>query len=162
MTWLSSVRLREVHLIPNGLGQEISYIAYQLSWLIARTAIGLVLVLFAPAITARFYPSTATKETTHSDDEVKLLKVGIQLLAVYALLLAVQYGAGVIIGLMQIDNYAVLLETEPEYLSNLLNFGLNIAFAAILLMWNDRVVTLIAKIRYVPERDADKPPSANE
>jgi hypothetical protein len=91
----------------NGVGQNAFYVVSMIIWLIVRTAIGLVLLLFAPAIAARVFPGTASTETTHSDDKARPLKVGIQLLAVYALLLAVQSGAGVILGLLSGDKYAL-------------------------------------------------------
>ena len=151
----------------NAVGQNMSMVVAMVLWLIGRSAIGLVLLFFAPAIAVRFYPSTASTEITHSDDEARPLKVGIQLLAVYALLLAVQSGAGVILGLLSGDRYGLALGTnfngaERGYLASLLTCGLNLAFAAILLIWNERVVTLIAKFRYIPERDAYRPPPVNE
>ncbi len=151
----------------NGIGQHFAHVVSMVLWPIGRTAIGLVLLFFATAIAARFYPSMASTETTHLDDETKPLKVGIQLLAVYALLLAVQSGAGVILGLLSGDNYdltrgANFIGAKTSYFTSLLTFGLNLAFAVILLVWNERVVTLIAKFRYVPERDAYEPPPVNE
>ena len=150
-----------------GVGQHFAHVVSMVLWPIGRTAIGLVLLFFAPAIAARFYPSTASTETMHFDDEAKPLKVGIQLLAVYALLLAIQSGAGVILGLLSGDNYGLAQGTyfnsaERGYFTSLLTFGLNLAFAAILLIWNERIVTLIAKFRYIPERDAYKPPPDGE
>jgi len=146
----------------NGVGQNFSYLAGMIFWIIGRTAIG-----FAPAIATRFYPSTQSTESAHVDDEAKPLKIGIQLLAVYALLLAIQSGASVILGLVSDDTWGRAFSTNFDgsgtgYLTNLLTFGLNIAFAAILLIWNERVVTLIAKFRYIPERDAYQPPPLNE
>jgi hypothetical protein len=116
----------------NVAGRNMSYVVSMFLWLIGRTAIGLVLLFFAQAIAVRFYPSTASTETTHSDDEARPLKVGIQLLAVYALLLAVQSGAGVILGLLSGDSYALALGTnfngaERGYFASLLTFGLNLA-----------------------------------
>jgi len=146
----------------NLVGQSPTYVAGMILWPIGRTAIALVLLLFAPAISERFYPSIATTETTHLDNEAKPLKVGIQLLAVYALLLAVQSAAGVILGLLSGVEYgfapgANFGSTGRSYLTSLLTCGLNLAFATILLMWNERIVTLIAKFRYIPERDAIDP-----
>ncbi len=153
--------------IANVVAQSFVQVASTVLWLIGRTAIGLVLLLFAPAISERFYPSIATTETTHLDNEAKPLKVGIQLLAVYALLLAVQSATGVILGLLSDVDYsfapgANFGGTGRGYLASLLTFGLNLAFAAILLVWNERVVTFIAKFRYVPERDAYEPPPDGE
>lgn len=151
----------------NVRGQNMSWVVTTVLWLIARTAVGLVLLFFAPAIAVRFYPRTTSTEKTHFDDEARPLKIGIQLLAVYALLLAVQSGAGVIMGLLSGDHYGFALAAnfngaERGYLASLLTFGLNLAFAAVLLIWNERVVTLIAKFRYIPERDAYTPPPVNE
>ncbi len=137
-------------------GQNFTYSAYMVLWLIGRTAIGLVVLLFAPAIAARFYPTMDSTETTHLDDETKPLKIGIQLLAIYALLLAVQAAARVIPGILSGNN------VESGHLTNLLTFGLNLAFAAILLLGKERIVTFIDKVRYVPERDAYEPPPLNE
>lgn len=151
----------------NPVVQNPTQVATMVLWLIGRTAIALVLLLFAPAISARFYPSMTSTETTHLEDEAKPLKVGIQLLAVYALLLAVQSGAGVILGLLSGVDYgfapgANFGGTGSRYFASLLTCGLNLAFAAILLMWNERIVTLIAKFRYIPERDAYEPPPDRE
>ncbi len=151
----------------NLVGQSPTQVAIMVLWPIGRTAIALVLLLFAPAISERFYPSIATTETTHLDNEAKPLKVGIQLLAVYALLLAVQSAAGVILGLLSGVDYslapgATFGSTGRSYIASLLTCGLNLAFAAILLVWNERIVTFIAKFRYVPERDAYEPPPDRE
>ncbi len=151
----------------NGLPNNTSYLVSMFLWLIGRTAVGLGLLLFAPAIAARFYPATTSTEAIESYDEARPLKIGIQLLAVYALLLAVQAGAGVVFGLLSLDKYTLGMGRisnggEENYLASLLTCGLNLAFAGILLIWNERVVTLIAKIRYIPERDAYKPPSESE
>ena len=40
----------------------------------------------------------------------------------------------------------------------MLSCGFNLTFAAILIMWNDRVITIIEKFRYIAERDAYQPP----
>jgi len=124
--------------------------------LIVRTALALILILFAPAIAARFRSTTPPDKTDPPEfDETRTLKVGIQLLAVYALLLSVQAAGPLIYGLLTppMDKY---------HLQSLLTFGLNLAFAGILLMWNDRIITLIEKFRYVPERDAYQPPPLEE
>jgi len=138
------------------------------AWSVGRTASGLVLLLFAPAIATRFYPSRVAAETTRPEvDGTKPLKVGIQLMAVYALLLAVQSGAGVILGLLNggFGNGAMAMNFRgagASYLASLLTVGLNLAFAAMLLIWNDRIITFIEKFRYVPERDAYEPPPISE
>jgi hypothetical protein len=149
------------------IGQNTSWFVTIVLWLLARTAIGLVLLFFAPAIAVRIYPATAPTETTPTGDEARPLKVGIQLLGVYALLLAVQSVPGFILGLLAGERYAftpgsTITGAGRGYLASLLTFGLNLAFAALLLMWNERVVTLIAKFRYVPERDAYTPPAVHE
>lgn len=136
-----------------------------LLWLTGRTAIGLVLLLFAPAIAIRFYPNPASTETTCRVDEAKLLKIGIQLLAVYALLLAFQSGATVVGGLWMSDEdfdgvhpRMDFYFSDSAYIASMFSLGLNLAFAAILLMWNEHVVAFIQRNRYVPERDAREPP----
>ncbi len=152
-----------------GGGEFYQAFVFTFLWVAARTTIGLVLLLFAPAITARFYPSTESTETMPLGfDETRLLKVGIQLLAVYALLLGVQSGASVILGFLA-SVIRVGKSMGPgfsgsgsEYLRSLLNLGLNFAFAAILLMWNDRIAAFIAKFRYIPERDAYEPPPISD
>jgi len=141
---------------------------YPFIWLVGRTTLGFGVLLFAPVIATRFYPSKASAEPEHPElDESRLLRVGIQLLAVYALLLAVQSGAGLILGLLATDGSVAMLGatssgTEASYLQHLLSCGLNLGFAAILIMWNTRVITLIEKIRYIPERDAYEPPPIEE
>jgi hypothetical protein len=163
---VESIVSNVLFVISGLLGPGDPYVTYVVNmsvWLIARTTIGLVLLFFAPAIAARFYPSTQTTETTHSDAEVRPLKVGLQLLAIYALLLAVQSGAGVILGLFSGNVYDLGLGANVNfsatgYLERLLNCGLNLAFAGVFLMWNERVVTLIEKFRYIPERDSYRSP----
>src|SRR4051812_15112512 len=46
----------------NGVGQNTFYVVSMIIWLIMRTAVGLVILLFAPAIAARVYPGTASTE----------------------------------------------------------------------------------------------------
>ena len=150
-----------------GAAQSSSYIASMFFWLIGRTVIGFVLLAFAPAIATRFYPNAASSEAMHCDNETRPLKVGLQLLAIYALLLAIQSGSGVIIGLLSGDSWSFSQGANfngagTGYLASLLTFGLNLAFAAILMIWNERVVTFIEKFRYIPERDAYEPPPLSE
>lgn len=150
-------------LSPTGSGPYVTYIVYMSVWLIGRTAIGLVLLFFAPAIAARFYPGTEIAATAPSNVDIRPLKVGLQLLAMYALLLAVQFGAGVILDLFSGNAFnfafgANANSSATSFVARLLNCGLNLAFAAVLLMWNERVVTLIEKFRYIPERDIYQPP----
>jgi len=145
-------------------GQLVSYVAGMMLWIIVRTAIGVALTLFAPAIAARFYPSAATQIVAPAEHESKPLKVGLQLLGVYALLLATQSGAGVIIGILSSHEgpHRGVDFGEGNYMESLLSFGLNLTFAAILLIWNEHVVALIEKFRYIPERDAYERPPLNE
>ena len=144
-----------------------SYAAALVFWFVGRSVIGLVLLFFAPAVAARFYPSTSSSETLPIEDEARPLKVGIQLLGVYALLLAVQSASGVIVGYLSGDSFSPnqginFSGAGAGYIASLVTFGLNLAFAAMLIIWNEQVVTLLAKFRYVPERDAYEPPSLNE
>jgi len=139
------------------------------AWLAVRTTFSLILVLFAPAIATRFPLSTSPDEIRSPEfDETRTLKVGIQLLALYALLLAIQDAGSVIYGLLTLGNqlttirFSNLASLDENYTKSFISFGLNLAFAAILLMWNDRVITLIEKFRYVPERDAYEPPPLEE
>ncbi len=150
-----------------GVSIGFSNAAALVFWFIGRSAIGLVLLFFAPAIAARFYPSTSSSETLPIEDEAKPLKVGIQLLGVYALLLAVQSASGVIVGYLSGNSFSLnqginFSGAGAGYIASLLTFGLNLAFAAMLIIWNEQVVTLLAKFRYVPERDAYEPPPLNE
>ena len=152
---------------PNNAGQVFSYLAFTTIWLIARLMGGLVLLFFAPAIAARFYPSEGTHTTSHVEDEAKPLKVGIQLLAVYALLLAVQSVAGVIVGYLSGDTFGGIASggfggVRTGYTASLLTFGLNLAFGLALILWNERLVLFLAKMRYVPDRDAYESPPGDE
>jgi len=141
----------------------IQMIAYSIVLLTCRTTLAMILVLFAPAIAARFYRSVDRIETTDVEiNEVKALRIGVQLLAVCALLLAIQSGAKVLYRLLASGNFLEFNYLEETYLQSLMNCGLNLTFAAILLMWNEQVITLIAKWRYVPERDAYEPPPIEE
>ena len=143
-----------------------TYAAGLVVWFFVRTAVGLVLLLFAPAIAARFYPSTSSDETQPVEEEASVVKVGIQLLGVYALLLAGQSVSGVVMGYLTGNTFIFnqglsFNDSASYYLSNLLTFGLNLALAAIFIIWNEQVITLLAKFRYVPERDAYEPPPLN-
>jgi hypothetical protein len=141
----------------------ISTIVSAIVWLVGRTVFALVLVLFAPAIATRFYPQASPSVTSVSEiNETKALRIGVQLLAVYALLLAVQSGSGTIYGLLVGHNASTFAYSEGSYLQSFMTCGLNLAFAAILLIWNERVIMFIAKFRYVAERDAYDPPSVDE
>jgi len=142
-------------------GMSIFQVGVQaLIWLILYTLFALILILFAPAIATRFHPLSKTHSETELSEfnESKALKIGIQLLAVYALLLALQSGAGLIGFYVFESSSSGFYYWEENYLKSLLSFGFNLAFAAILIMWNDRVITFIEKFRYVAERDAYEPP----
>ena len=144
----------------SGPSRGFSYAVTIVFWLVGRSVIGLVLLFFAPAIAARFYPSASSSKSQRVEDEVNFLKIGMQLLGVYALLLAVQYASRVIVGYLSGDGFS--LNAGGSYFASLVTFGLNLAFAAILIIWNEQVVTLLAKFRYVPERDAYEPPPLDE
>lgn len=137
------------------------------AWFVGRTVVGLGLLLFAPAIAARFYPPAAAAPPPSSTDEQKPLKVGVQLLGMYALLLATQSAAGVIASYLQANSFAgiqqtAFFESGTSYMAALLTCGLNVAFALMLIIFNDRIVTFLAKLRYVPERDAYEAPPLPE
>jgi len=172
--WLClALRLFGLWLLIHAAEQITLYVSYYLAgmfnfqrvgltflWLILRTFFSLILILFAPAIAIRFHPLAKTDSETELSEfnESKALKIGIQLLAVYALLLAVQSGSRVIGNLFFDSSSRGFNYWEENYLKSLLSFGFNLAFAAILIMWNDRVITIIEKFRYVAERDAYEPP----
>jgi hypothetical protein len=148
------------------------YTIYSALWNVLRTTIGLLVLFFAPAIAARFYPGTSAAETNARaaagppPEEFKPLRVGLQLLGVYALLLAVQSGSAFVVSFLSGGSSSFILGSDVNlqgnYLADLLRFGLQLAFAAILLIWNDRVVFLIEKFRYIPERDGKSPPGEPE
>jgi len=172
--WLClALRLLGIWLLVQAAEQMTQYVSYYLAgmfnfqgvglaffWLTLRTLFALILTLFAPAIATRFHPIAKTHSETKLSEfnESRALKIGIQLLAVYALLLAVQSGARVIGNLFFDSSVRGFNYWEENYLKSLLSFGFNLAFAAILILWNDRVITIIENFRYVAERDAYVPP----
>ncbi len=139
--------------------------SYMAIWFLLATGLALVLVFFAPAISVRFYGTASGNETavqTTRSSESNALKVGIQLLAVYALLLGLQALSGVALGMLSGDIRASLTSVDYgsadyDYMTSLLTCGLNFAFALLLIIWNTRIISFIEKIRYVPERDAYEP-----
>jgi hypothetical protein len=141
--------------------------AFLIVWPLLRTASGLLLVLFAPAISCRVYPSpTSDGNGANHAESGSALKIGIQLLGVYALLLAVQSLGTVLPGLFTSGARGGATELmkliASTYQTELLKCGLNLAFGAILLLGNDRVVTALERLRYVAERDAYTPPPLAE
>ena len=130
-----------------------------LFWMFARTTFGLIMLFFAPAISTRFYKTPS--EITHDKNapnvsEQSILRVGIQLFAIYALLLAIQPLGNLGVG------YASGVQLQESYLQNLLSSGVYLGFALLLIMWNENVVTFLEKIRYSPERDAYAPPPVGD
>ena len=73
-----------------GMGPGPSYAFVLGFWFIGRTAVALVLVVFAPAIASRFYPEVPSQEPGAPGSGVKPLRVGLQLLGMCAVLLAIQ------------------------------------------------------------------------
>ncbi len=132
----------------------IYYMASAVLAFIVRTIMGLVLLWFAPAIAMRFYPRTESTEVSHVDSETRPLQVGIQILGLYALLLAVQSASDVIVHYLR--------GASNTYLTSLFTCGLNLIFGAMLILWNERVLACIERMRYVPERDAYEPPPLRE
>ena len=150
-----------------GMGPGPSYAFVLGFWFIGRTTVALVLVVFAPAIASRFYPEVPPQEPAAPGSESKPLRVGLQLLGMCAVLLAIQSVATVILQILSNEKAmfvsgAVSYNPDQPYLKSLINAGLNLAFAAVLLIWNERVVAFIERFRYVPERDAYEPPPLEE
>ena len=108
-----AVRILGLYLLISSLEEFIPYLLYLMSdmgsqmgtsfmigifiWFIGRTALSLVLVLFAPALASRFYVRSTPENTSSRIDEEKALAIGLKLLAFYALLLALQTGATALI-----------------------------------------------------------------
>ena len=175
-----AVRIFGLWLLISSIEQCVPYLIWALSdnsgigyalsaalWFVGRLAVGLVLILFAPALAARFYPQGETAAPAADFDESKPLKVGLQLLGMYALLLAVQAAAVVIASYVDANALtgAMPMSIDPMasgYLGSLLTCGLNLAFAVILITFNEQLVTFLTKLRYVPERDGYEPPPRSE
>ena len=145
-----------------GVGGFQAFIA-QAIWLACRTALALVLIMFAPAITERFYPSAEPSVTDSLEvNETRALRVGIKLLAVYALLLAVQSVGSIVYSTLILGVPSNFMSSEHGYIVSFLTCGLNLAFAAILLIWNEQIITFIERFRFVAERDGYEPPPIDE
>ncbi|MEM9352417.1 MAG: hypothetical protein AAGA92_05340 [Planctomycetota bacterium] len=155
--------------LVNSMGQATTYTLITLCWLAVRTALGLFLLFFASSIALRFYPKGADSPQvgSASGTETKPLRIGLQLLGVYALLLAAQSGGKVIEGVwsgvpITWDAKTGTISGGATYLNSLINLGLSLGIATVLLIWNEGVVSLIERFRYVPERDAYVPPALEE
>lgn len=153
-----------------GAGQGITYWIFMLVWFLIRSTFALVFIIFAPAIATRLYgkdPPPVEASAASATVAPNALKVGMQLLAVYAIILGVQSLAGVVMGILSGESISLDLAVgygsgQSEYLRSLLTCGLNFVFAAILIIYNERLVTFIQRIRYVADRDAYEPPSLEE
>ncbi len=153
-----------------GSGQGFPYWSSMAIWFLLRTGLAIVFLLFAPAISSRFYGTELASEPavqTTPSSESNALKVGIQLLAVYALLLGLQALSGVVLGMLSgVVRISVASidygSAEYNYMNSLLTCGLNFGFALLLIIWNTRIISFIERVRYVPERDAYESIPVNE
>lgn len=147
-----------------GSGMGAAYLAGVLVWWVGRTLFGLALLVFAPAIATRWYPSekqsqvdltvtSVAAEGPHAwkPNETKSLRIGMQLLGVYALLLAVQSVSLVVAGYLSGGGFntfrATGLGIDSGPTQAIVNVGLHLAFAAILILRNDQLLILLEKFR---------------
>ena len=127
--------------------------------------LGILLLLFAPRMSARFYPTTAASS---SDTNVvawkvaDVYRVGVQLMGIYALLLAIPLLVRDTSWLFSRDR---LEPVTAHGISGMITGGLYLACSVVLVYGSRNVAEWLSSVRHVPEtpgieepQSADVPP----
>lgn len=164
--WQLLQTVQQIAWSPALLGAGV-YGGYGLVILIGATtttALGVGLLLFAPAIAERFYPLASGQPTGDMEGQGSALRIGMQVLGVVALLRAIPAFGGVLTGLFYRGGFMGGLRTirDGDISSQLLSFGFHLVFAVVLLAGPNQIIAWLSRLRYVAERDTYEPPPIEE
>ncbi|TWT66278.1 hypothetical protein Pla123a_46720 [Posidoniimonas polymericola] len=133
-----------------------------LLWVVVYTGLGLFLLLFAPAIAARFYPgSAAESRPTAQDLPDRMLELGLRLLGAYLLVLAVHTLLTYVANAIAVAAYSNVSWRQQLAASGpreLISTAVYVTLGLVVLAGPKRIIAGLDRLRYNAERDAYTPP----